>query len=68
MARSNSEREQAAAKAQARESELQMKLANAGVENLKLSAKGAQDKLELTESKLEATEEIGRASCRERVS
>jgi hypothetical protein len=57
LAKSNSEKEQAAAKAQARESELQMQLANAGVENLKLSAKGAQDKLELTESKLEATEE-----------
>jgi hypothetical protein len=57
LAKTNSEKEQAAAKAQARESELQMKLANAGVENLKLSAKGAQDKLELTESKLEATEE-----------
>ncbi|MGB6742218.1 MAG: hypothetical protein WBE38_01080 [Terracidiphilus sp.] len=57
LAKSNSEKEQAAAKAQARESELQLKLANAGVENLKLSAKGAQDKLELTESKLEATED-----------
>jgi hypothetical protein len=56
LAKSNSEREHAAAKAQARESELQMKLANAGVENLKLSAKDAQDKLALTESTLEATE------------
>ena len=56
FAESNSEKEQAAAKAQARESELQLKLANAGVENLKLSAKGAQDKLALTESNLEATE------------
>jgi hypothetical protein len=57
LAKNNSEKEQAAAKAQARESELQMNLANAGVANLKLSAKGAQDKLELTESKLEATQE-----------
>jgi hypothetical protein len=56
LAKSNSEKEQAAAKAQARESELQMQLANAGVENLKLSAKGAQEKLALTESKLESAE------------
>jgi hypothetical protein len=56
LAKSNSEKEQTAAKAQARESELQMQLANAGVENLKLSAKGAQEKLALTESKLESAE------------
>ena len=56
LARSNSDKEKAAAQARARESQLEMKLANAGVDNLKLSAKGAQDKLELTESRLEATQ------------
>jgi hypothetical protein len=56
LAKSNSEKEHAAASARAREAALQLKLANAGVENLKLSAQGAQDKLELTESRLEATE------------
>ena len=56
LARSNSDKEKAAAQARAREAQLQMKLANAGVDNLKLSARGAQEKLELTESKLEATE------------
>jgi hypothetical protein len=57
LAANNAEKEQAAAKARSRESELQLQLANAGVENLKTSAKGAQDKLELTESKLESTQE-----------
>jgi len=56
LAKSNSEKEHAAAIARAREAALQLKLANAGVDNLKLSAQSAQDKLQLTESKLEATE------------